>query len=116
GGRARRALNFAYTLAFMCLLRFDEVLKIQSQDVELIRDESGAGKDKIRVTLPWRKTSQFGEIQPFVLHKLPEQMAHLCAVRAYADWIAATEITEGFVFRKLGSGGRVVANVDEPMV
>lgn len=31
GGRARRLMSAAYTIAFLCLLRFDEVLKILVQ-------------------------------------------------------------------------------------
>jgi len=53
-GRARRAVTLAYNLAFTCLLRFDEVLKIQSHDIILLPD------DRLKVTLPFRKTSQFG--------------------------------------------------------
>jgi hypothetical protein len=54
GGRTRRLLGAAYALAFLCLLRFDEVLKIQVQDIEVF------SKEKIKVTLPFRKTHQFG--------------------------------------------------------
>jgi hypothetical protein len=54
GGRTRRLLGAAYTLAFLCLLRFDEVLKIQVQDIKIIL------KEKMKVTLPFRKTHQFG--------------------------------------------------------
>jgi hypothetical protein len=54
GGRARRLLQAAYTIALLCLLRFDEVLKIQAHDVKLVT------KTCIKLTLPFRKTSQFG--------------------------------------------------------
>lgn len=54
GGRARRLLQAAYTIALLCLLRFDEVLKIQAHDVKLVT------KTSIKLTLPFRKTSQFG--------------------------------------------------------
>jgi len=119
-GRARRVMGLAYTLAFTCLLRVDEVLKVQSHDIILL------GEHKIQLTLPFRKTSQFGgedvsfhcksfklahvaypDIKPFVLHEMPESMAHLCPVRAYAEWIKVSEITSGFVFRKIASGDRV---------
>ncbi|KAH9020928.1 hypothetical protein EDB85DRAFT_1872177, partial [Lactarius pseudohatsudake] len=61
GQNARRLLQLAFTLAFSCLLRVDEVLKIQSHDfIDL-------GEDKLQLTLPFRKTSQFGHIKPFVL-------------------------------------------------
>ena len=54
GGRARRLLQVAYTIAFTCLLRVDEVLKIQCQDIILLDD------DRMQLTLRFRKTSQFG--------------------------------------------------------
>ncbi|KAJ7900693.1 hypothetical protein B0H14DRAFT_3753009, partial [Mycena olivaceomarginata] len=54
GGRARRLLELAYVLSFLCLLRFDEVLKIQMHDIEWISDKC------IKLTLPFRKTNQFG--------------------------------------------------------
>jgi len=54
GGRTRRLLGAAFTLAFLCLLRFDEVLKIEMHHIELI------SREKIKLTLPFRKTHQFG--------------------------------------------------------
>jgi hypothetical protein len=50
-----------------------------------------------------------------MLHLLPEEMAHLCPVRAYAAWISVTSIQDGYVFRKLASGDRPLIN-NEPMV
>jgi hypothetical protein len=54
GGRTHRLLQAAYTISFLCLLRFDEVLKIQAHDIELVT------KTSIKLTLPFRKTDQFG--------------------------------------------------------
>ncbi|KAH9012933.1 hypothetical protein EDB85DRAFT_2221837 [Lactarius pseudohatsudake] len=54
GPRARRLLQLAFTLAFSCLLRVDEVLKIQSHDFVLLDPHT------LVLTLPFRKTSQFG--------------------------------------------------------
>ncbi|KAJ7830225.1 hypothetical protein B0H14DRAFT_2366006, partial [Mycena olivaceomarginata] len=65
GGRARRLLTLAYVLAFLCLLRFDEVLKIQMHDIEWISETC------IKLTLPYRKTNQFGGIKPFYLYLFP---------------------------------------------
>jgi hypothetical protein len=42
-------------------------------------------------------------------------MKHLCPVRAYVDWINATSIQDGYIFRKMASGDRVSMN-NEPMV
>ena len=53
-GRARRLLTLAYNLAFSCLLRFDEVLKIQAHDITV--HSNGC----LEIRLPYRKTSQFG--------------------------------------------------------
>ncbi|KAH9026890.1 hypothetical protein EDB84DRAFT_1440026 [Lactarius hengduanensis] len=45
GLHARQLLQLAYTLAFSCLLRVDEVLKIQSQDITQLEN------DRLRLTL-----------------------------------------------------------------
>ena len=66
GGRARRLLQAAYVLSFLCLLRIDEVLKIEMHHIEFISDA------KIKLTLPFRKTHQFGR-------KLPVGILHLVA-------------------------------------
>jgi hypothetical protein len=129
GPYGRHELQLAYTLAFTCLLRVDEVLKIKAQDIRVLDDET------IELTLPFRKTSQFGgeakcgiqhsfihclmvfaEIQPFVLHEFPPNMAHLCPVRAHSDWIKTTKINEGYIFRKLGAGDRPSSDSTVPMV
>ena len=60
GPTTRRALHAIYTLAFICLLRSDEVLKIRWQDLELVEED-----DKtvyMIVTLPFRKTHQGGRM------------------------------------------------------
>ncbi|KAJ7799310.1 DNA breaking-rejoining enzyme [Mycena olivaceomarginata] len=88
GGRARRLLILAYVLSFLCLLRFDEVLKIQMHDIEWISDTC------IKLTLPFRKTNQFG---------------------ALAEWLKVSGITDGYLFRKMASGDRVSPQ-NSPMV
>ncbi|KAH9166581.1 hypothetical protein EDB89DRAFT_1857289 [Lactarius sanguifluus] len=60
-------------------------------------------------------TSCCKDIKPFVLHEMPDSMAYLCPVQAYAKWLEATEIESGYVFRRLGSGDRVSEN-NQPMV
>ncbi|KAJ7691887.1 hypothetical protein B0H17DRAFT_934540, partial [Mycena rosella] len=40
GGRSRRMLHTVYVIAFLCLLRFDEALKIQLQDIRWISKSS----------------------------------------------------------------------------
>ena len=56
GALARRALQAIYALAFICLLRSDEVLKIRRNHVTFLKD----GSDGIVLTLPFRKTHQGG--------------------------------------------------------
>ncbi|KAF8201963.1 hypothetical protein K438DRAFT_1581686, partial [Mycena galopus ATCC 62051] len=46
---------------------------------------------------------------------LPEDEAHLCPVRAYAEWIRASSITNGYLFPKIGSGDRLMTDKNEPM-
>lgn len=53
GGRARRLLQAIYTTAHLCLLRSDEVLKIQAHDMTFY--ENG-----VALLLPFRKTHQNG--------------------------------------------------------
>jgi hypothetical protein len=54
GGRTRRLLGLAYTIAFSCLLRVDEVLKIKSPDFRL------EGENKLKLKLAFRKTNPVG--------------------------------------------------------
>lgn len=56
GGRLRRMLQCIYSIAFLCLLRFDEVLKIQAHHLEVIDEIKG----QIKLTLPFRKTHKYG--------------------------------------------------------
>ena len=58
GERLRLMLQCIYTIAFLCLLRFDEVLKIQAHHLEVV-DE---GRGEIKLTLPFRKTHKHGGI------------------------------------------------------
>ncbi|KAJ3759914.1 hypothetical protein EV360DRAFT_81672 [Lentinula raphanica] len=106
GPRFRRELHLAYTLAFNCLLRVDEVLKIQAHEIRLVPGK----KQCLEVTLPFRKTNQFGKVQPFYLYALPTSLKHLCPIRAYADWMNLTQINEGYIFRRIGSGDRISAD------
>jgi hypothetical protein len=112
GPRTRRLLYAAYTIALLCLLRFDEVLKIQAHDIDVAVI---GNKKRMTLTLPFRKTAQFGSIRPFPLYILDETEAHLCAVRALADWLHVSRIKQGYVFRRMASGDRILEN-NVPMV
>lgn len=41
--------------------------------------------------------------------------AHLCAVQAIAEWITASRIVTGYLFRKFASGDRI-AEANQPLV
>jgi hypothetical protein len=55
GGRLRLMLQCIYTIAFLCLLRFDEVLKIKAHLLEVIDEATG----EVKLTLPFRKTHKY---------------------------------------------------------
>ncbi|KAJ7152218.1 hypothetical protein C8R43DRAFT_886322, partial [Mycena crocata] len=106
GARARLMTWAAYLIAFSCLLRVDEVLKIQAHDIRVSKEN----EDCIIVTLPFRKTAQYGDIKPFYLYALPEEEQHLCPVRAYSKWVDASGIVEGYLFPKIGAGDWIKAD------
>ena len=56
GARLRTMLQCIYIIAFLYLLRFDEVLRIQLKDIEVMDKLKG----QIKLTLPFRKTHQYG--------------------------------------------------------
>ena len=58
GPLIRHALQAIYTLAFICLLRSDEVLKIQRDHIEFVKDDNDS--EYMILTLPFRKTHQDG--------------------------------------------------------
>ncbi|KAG1870891.1 DNA breaking-rejoining enzyme [Suillus subluteus] len=100
GGRVRRLLQAAYMVSFLCMLHFDEVLKIQVHNLR-------AHEDRMVLHLPFRKTHQNGEIKLFHLWSLPSCEAHICPVRALAAWLS-------YLFRKIASGDRI-AEANSPM-
>lgn len=57
GHRIRQMLHLLYTLSMLCLLRFDEALRIMWNDVKLLYVD---GIHCIRLELPFRKTAQYG--------------------------------------------------------
>ena len=125
GAKERLGLQVIYTLAFLLLLRSDEVLKLRFEHITLGVEE---GLAYIKVVLPFRKTEKYGgvfpvrrhlntfthqdglEIKPFVVWELDESEAHLCPVRAFAHYISETRITSGYLFRPFMTGDRISAN------
>ncbi|KAF7980505.1 hypothetical protein HWV62_38014 [Athelia sp. TMB] len=64
GSSLRMMLQLIYILAFLCLLRFDEVLNIQWSWVTL---DTHNGRHRIKLALPYRKTHQYGGKSHFFL-------------------------------------------------
>lgn len=58
GKELRTMLHALYVIAFHCLLRFDEALRIEWHWMEL--QEFGEGKFRLKLKLPFRKTHQTG--------------------------------------------------------
>ncbi|KAG2363600.1 hypothetical protein BDR07DRAFT_1483459 [Suillus spraguei] len=101
-------IQAAYTVAFLCMLRFDEFLKIQVHDLRV-------EKDRVVLYLPFQKTHQNGDIKPFHLWVLPLDEAHICPARALAAWLRESKLTSGYLFRKVASGN-CIAEANSPMV
>lgn len=59
GPVARRELQAIYTIAFLCLLRSDEVLKIRREHL-VLSDPVDGEIPTVTLTLPFRKTHQDG--------------------------------------------------------
>ncbi|PBK83411.1 DNA breaking-rejoining enzyme [Armillaria gallica] len=109
GGNTRRLLQAVYLIAFTCLLRIDEVLNLQAHEVDVYDNKDDIGC--MSITLPFRKNAPVGGIPPFVLQELPEQMAHLCPVRAFSAWISASRINKGNLFPNIDKRDRPKAEV-----
>ncbi|KAK0482322.1 hypothetical protein IW261DRAFT_1550293 [Armillaria novae-zelandiae] len=99
GPNTRRLLQAIYLVAFTCLLQIDEVLHIQAHDLKVYKDDNGVSC--VSITLSRRKNNYLGDIPPYILRELPDPMAHLCPVQAIAEWLSATRITHGYIFRKM---------------
>ena len=56
GWRKRVMMSMAYAIAFLCLLRLDEVLNIKIENFEIIDEKTG----KTKLVLDFRKTAQGG--------------------------------------------------------
>ncbi|KAJ6598544.1 hypothetical protein B0H10DRAFT_2324218 [Mycena sp. CBHHK59/15] len=101
GHSVRMMLQLLYIVSMLCLLRYDEALRITWQDVQLEQLEHGVLR--VRLDLPFRKTHQNGGITPFYLYANPDK-PWMCPVRAFAImWklaVANDGVPSGFIFRK----------------
>ena len=62
------------------------------------------------------RKSIMSEIQPFYIYPLNDDEEHLCPVRAMAEWIDASKITSGYMFRKFTAHDHPSDLEDAPMV
>jgi hypothetical protein len=58
GARIRLMLHALYVVSFLCLLRYDKALQIQAHDLEWVQKKDGTVG--LKLSLPFRKTSQYG--------------------------------------------------------
>ena len=122
GARLRIMLQCIYAIAFLCLLRFDEVLRIEVKDIEVIDKLKG----HIKLTLPFRKTHQYGgnfiasnftnlEIKPFHLFFNRKEL-HLDPVHLLLRWMHVSRLTTGPLFRRIDIQDRVSMNSTKALV
>jgi hypothetical protein len=115
-------LQCIYAIAFLCLLRFDEVLRIELKDIEVIDKNKG----HIKLTLSFRKTHQYGgksifsiftklEIKPFHLFYNRKEL-YLDPVHLLLRWINVSRLKTGPLFRRIDPHDRVVKNSSKTLV
>ncbi len=108
------------------------MLNLQAHEVNVYDNEDDIGC--MLITLPFHKNVPVGSkcieplvplpadlfwtlgIPPFVLQELPEQMAHLCPVRAFSAWISASRINKGNLFPNIDKHDRPVTTKSTAMV
>ena len=56
----RTMLSLLYVISFLCLLRYDEALRIQFDWIELEDFENSGHDARLKISLPFRKTHQTG--------------------------------------------------------
>ncbi|KAG1745320.1 hypothetical protein EDB19DRAFT_1849392 [Suillus lakei] len=111
----RMMLYLLYLVSFLCLLRFDEALRITWSDVTF-QGGFRSTDFRVRLMLPFRKTHQQGGIAPFYLYANIHK-PWMCPIRAFAVWwllaSQGNDCLDGYVFRKkMGSDGVSVTPTD----
>ncbi|KAG1780322.1 DNA breaking-rejoining enzyme [Suillus placidus] len=93
GGHVQRLLQAAYTVLFLCMLHFDEVLKIQVHNLQAHEDRMVCGASNLECLCCSARSDCPVEIKLFHLWSLPSCEAHICPVRALAAWLSESKIT-----------------------
>ncbi|RDX46842.1 hypothetical protein OH76DRAFT_1419903 [Lentinus brumalis] len=113
GYKTRQMLQLLYITSMTCLLRFEEALRIMWSDVEFTERN---GCPVVVLSLPFRKTHQVGDIQPFVLYP-DDDRPWMCPVTAWARWWEICQEMHveqyGFVFRSRRNGSDEVSVLAE---
>lgn len=78
GYRTRQMLQLLYTISMLCLLRYDEALRIMWTDLE---PAVMNGVHCLRLNLPFRKTAQYGGKYGVQLFLLPVPLIWVTSVR-----------------------------------
>ncbi|KAI0656203.1 hypothetical protein C8Q70DRAFT_1046854 [Cubamyces menziesii] len=115
GYKVRQMLQTLYTVSMLCLLRYDEALRIMWSDIEFLEHD---GTCVVKLSLPFRKTSQTGGIAPFYLWPDKER-PWMDGVTAFAQWWSISNDMgiepSGYVFRSRIHYDEVNMKVDAPM-
>ncbi|KAJ7445232.1 DNA breaking-rejoining enzyme [Mycena galericulata] len=102
-------LHCLETMAFHCMFRSAEVLRVRWADIEFIEDAQG-NCTKAKITIKTRKTSPFGEgIKPYWIHLLPVHLSHICPLRALCYYAALCRHTTGYLFRNINKSGQITS-------
>ncbi|KAI0761063.1 hypothetical protein BD413DRAFT_607291 [Trametes elegans] len=92
GYKVRLMLQTLYIVSMLCLLRYDEALRIMWSDIEFLTLD---GQCVVKLSLPFRKTCQTGGISPFYLYPDLER-PWMSAVWAFAEWWTLCMKMSGF--------------------
>jgi integrase len=93
-------------VGFFCALRRSELVALAVEDLN-------RRPDGWIITIQRSKTDPYGHGQPV---PLPAFSGPLCPTAAIADWLAFAEITEGFVFRAIGTDDKIASTLPAPQV